>query len=225
MVEFRYAVAMNFTKLLLVAALSLPFTSFSQTAPEVAPGLTIPSGSRPWALDVYQDKKQLVPIHPSAVQMNSHKKSNIAGGLVAGPFFKAKFTTELEGAASRVAIHTTTPVFYVYMSDNPDEAGTSMIAGWAIVHVAVDTDRRLLSTVKFTQFTGNAKRNASQVEATLEKQKDGWLRIAPAEPLAPGEYALMPVMKQANAFSTMVFDFHVDPAAPNDSDAIQQSKN
>lgn len=216
---------MNFRGIALLAALLLPFPSFSQTAPEVAPGLTIPTGNRPWALDVYQDKKQLVPIHPSAVQMNSHKKSNIAGGLAAGPFFKSKFTTELEGNTSRVAIHTTTPVFYVYMPDDADAAGTSMIAGWAIVHVAVGENHRLLATVKFTQLTGNARRDASQVDVKVDKQKDGWIRIAPSAPLTPGEYALMPVMKQQNAFSTMVYDFHVDTAAPNDSDAVQAQSN
>ena len=161
-------------------------------------------------------------MHSSAVQVNNHKGGNIAGGLLAGPFYKAKMTTEIQGRAARTVIHTATPVFYLHFDQEPD-SGQSAMAGWAIVHALVDNDRRLLSTVKFTQLTGNAKRNDTQVEIATESLPDGWLKITAKGPLPPGEYALEPVMKQENAYSLMVYDFRLDPAAENDPDAVSRT--
>lgn len=191
--------------------------------PEAAPGLRIPSGNIPWALDVFEGRKELVPMHASAVQVNTHRGSNVVGGLAAGPFYKSKMTTELAGVTARTAVHTATPVFYFHLDEQAtaDTAGTSMIAGWAVVHAGVDSGRRLLSTVKFTQLTGNAKRSDGQVEVTIEVLPHGWMRVTPKGAMAPGEYALLPVMRQANAFSTAVYDFRVDPAAENATDAVE----
>ena len=188
---------------------------------EAAPGLTIPRRGLPWAVDTFEEKKELVPVHPSAVQLNQHKGANATGGLLAGPFYKAKMTTELAGASARTAIHSGSPVFFVPIPDeaDPDSAGQPMM-GWAVMHVVVVQDHRMLSTIKFTQLTGNAKRSDGQVEVTTEKLPHGWLKITPITPLAPGEYALLPVPAQANAFSTSVYDFKVDPEAPNASDAV-----
>ena len=204
-----------------LVAMLLTFSplALTQNVPEPAPGLRIPSGGRPWALDEFGSAKQLVPIHSSAVQANNHKASNLAGGLLAGPFYKTKLTTELEGKQAHTVLHATTPVFYLLFSQDPDQ-GTSQFAGWALVHVVVDGERRLLSTVKFTQLTGNAKRSDTQVELTSETLPGGWVRLTPKTPLVPGEYALEPVMKQDNAYSLNVYDFRLDPAGPNDSDVV-----
>ena len=204
----------SFTPLLFASLIA-----HAQAVPEPAPGLRIPNGSRPWALDQFESNKQLVPVHSSAVQANNHKGSNVAGGLLAGPFYKSKFTTELAGESARTVLHTGTPVFYVLFNQDPDQ-GQSQFAGWAVVHVVVDKDRRLLSTVKFTQLTGNAKRSDTQVDLEAETLPGGWLRLTPKAVLPPGEYALEPVMKQDNAYSLNVYDFRIDPAAPNDADAV-----
>lgn len=92
---------------------------------------------------------------------------------------------------------------------------------YAIVRATPDKDRRVFAQIRFTQLTGNAKRNDGQVETATERLPDGWLKIKPTTPLAPGEYALTPVPKAQNAFATVVFDFQVDPAAANDTDAIE----
>ena len=212
-------------KSLLLSFLLLGTTaSMAQSVPEPAPGLHIPDGSRPWALDEFDGKKQLVPIHSSAVQTNNHKGSNVAGGLLAGPFYKSKVSTELQGERAKSVLHANLPVFYVHFNSDAD-SGESAVGGWAIVHALVDKDRRLLSTVKFTQLTGGAKRNDSQVEVATESLPGGWLKITPKSSLASGEYALEPVMKQENAFSVMVYDFRVDPNGVNAPDAIAASSS
>lgn len=203
------------------AALLCCPAALAQSVPEPIPGLRLPNGSRPWALDQFSGKPQLVPIHSSAVQTNNHKGSNVAGGLLAGPFYKSRFSTELQGIKAQTVLHTGSPVFYLHFDPQAD-AGQSAMAGWAIVHAVVDKDRRLLSTVKFTQLTGNAKRNDTQIEATTESLPDGWIRITPKDALPAGEYALEPVLKQENAYSLAVYDFRIDAAAQNDADALSQ---
>ena len=108
--------------------------------------------------------------------------------------------------------------------EDPDSGGDSAQSEsivFAIVRATPDKGRRVFAQIRFTQLTGNAKRNDGQVEATTERLAGGWLKITPASPLAAGEYALTPVPKNQNAFSTVVFDFQVDPAAANDADAIE----
>ena len=190
-------------------------------SPEAAPGLHVPAGSRPWALDDFKGEPQLVPVHSTAVQTNNHRGSNLAGGLLAGPFYKSKFTTELQGTQAKTILHKEVPAFYV--RQEKADAGASPYAGWAIVHVRVANDHRLLSTVKFTQFTGVAKRNDTQVDVTTDELSDGWIRITPKQALTPGEYALEPVFKEENTFSSVVYDFRLDPAADNVSDAVRKS--
>ena len=104
----------------------------------------------------------------------------------------------------------------------PDGDSSDAFAHWAIVRATIKKDRRILAQVNFTQLTGNAKRSDSQVDATIEKLADGWLKITPTNPLTPGEYALQPVPKVANTFSTVVFDFTIDPKAPNAPDACRR---
>ncbi|WP_263367618.1 hypothetical protein [Edaphobacter bradus] len=193
----------------------------AQNIPEPIPGVQITNGSFPWAVDVYEGKQQLVPIHHTNVGVNNHKGANVAGSLAGSVFYKPKMTTEIEGAHARVALHTDKPVFYVHvMDDDPGgDSSTNLLANWAIVRAKVDKDRRILAQINFTQLTGNAKRRDTQVDANGEKFSDGWLKITPKEPLAVGEYVLQPVPRVANTFSTVVFDFTIDPKAPNSSEA------
>ncbi len=129
-------------------------------------------------------------------------------------------TTEVNGAHARLALHTDKPVFYVHVMDDPEGGSSGAFTHWAIVRAIVKKDRRILAQVNFTQLTGNVKRSDSQIDATVETLPDGWLKITPVNPLTPGEYALQPVTKVANTFSTVIFDFTIDPKAANGTDAL-----
>jgi hypothetical protein len=222
-ISYREARLRSDRLFVLLSALTLALTSSAQaqTAPEPIPGVQITNGSFPWAVDVYEGKQQLVPIHHTNVGVNNHKAANVAGSLGGSFFYKPKMTTEIEGAHARVALHSDKPVFYVHvMDDDPGgDSSANLLANWVIVRAKIDKDRRVLAQVNFTQLTGNAKRSDTQVDANVEKFSDGWLKITPKEPLAPGEYALQPIPKVANTFSTVVFDFTVDSKAPNSSEA------
>ena len=189
------------------------------SAPLAAPGLRIPGGSVPYALDRFADKPELVPVHHSAVQINNHKGANLAGSLAGSVFYKPKMTFEVDGVHARTVLHAATPSFYVHTMDDPGGDPTDAPV-FAILHAIPDKDHRVFAKVAFTQLTGNAKRNDGVVETTTERLPDGWLKVTPTAPLPPGEYAFSPIAKAQNAFSTVVFDSSIDPAAPNASDAV-----
>jgi hypothetical protein len=204
-----------------VFALAVTGPALAQYIPEPIPGVQITNGSYPWAVDTYQGKQELVPIHHTNVGVKNHKGANVAGSLAGSVFYKPKMTTEIAGAHARVALHSDKPVFYVHLMEDDDSASSTdaVLGPWALVRAKVDKDRRVLSQVNFTQLTGNAKRTDSQVDVTIEKLPEGWLKLTPKGPLAPGEYALQPVPKVANTFSVVVFDFTIDPDAPNSAEA------
>lgn len=213
-------------RVLTLLAVFLPATAClaQSSAPEPAPGLRIPNGSLPFAFEHFKGSPQLVPVHHSSVEVNNHKGANVAGALAGSFLYKPKMSTELAGPHARTVLHDGQPSFYVHVLEDPDGGGDSANSEnfvYAIVRATPDKDRRVFAQIRFTQLTGNAKRNDGQVETATERLPDGWLKIMPTTPLAPGEYALTPVPKAQNAFATVVFDFQVDPAAANDTDAIE----
>jgi hypothetical protein len=193
--------------------------------PEVASGLTIPNGSGalPFALDRYEGKPELVVIHHSTVEVNNHTGANVAGSLAGSFFYKPKMTTELPGPHARTVLHDPRPSFFVHLLEDPDTSGDSAdsnTAVWALVAATATKDHRVFAKVQFTQLTGHAKRAQGQVDTHTESLGSGWVKITPDAPLAPGEYAVMPVPRAANTFAAVVFDFTLDPAGPNSPEAV-----
>ena len=184
------------------------------TPPVVAPGLSVPSTGLPYALDHYQGKAELVPMHHSTVDVNSHNGANVAGSLAGSFFYKPKTTIELAGEHARTVLHDQTPALFLHTLLDPDGAE------FAIVKAVANKDKRVFSEIRHTQLTGNAKRKDGAVETRREALGDGWIKITPVAALPPGEYGFLPLPKNQNTFSTMIFDFAIAPDAPNAGDAV-----
>ena len=188
--------------------------------PEVAPGLRIPHGGVPWAIDRYENAQELVPVHHSTVTVNTQRGSNFARSLV---YAKQKMLTQLDGLHARTQLHTQTPVFFVPVSQDDDggDAKNAELANWAIVQARADKDHRVLQQVSFTAVTENAKRQEGVVPVDAAKTPDGLLKLTPKEPMPEGEYALVPLTHTQNTFATVVYDFGVAANAPEASDAVK----
>ncbi len=176
----------------------------------VAPGLRIPNGNVPWALDSSAGKQLLVPIHHSTLAT-----ANDSMG-------------KLDGASSHTPLHSGTPYFFVHTSDRTENAGDSgrgSPTGWALVLATPKDGSRTIAQAKFSQVN-NATVCAPPVLCTqAETLPDGWLRITPREPLVAGEYALLPVPRAANAAVAVVYDFTVDDGQPAAKDAVSPGQN
>jgi hypothetical protein len=193
--------------------------------PEVAPGLRIPNGSGaiPLALDRFNGVAELVPIHHSTVEVNNHTGANLAGSLAGSFFYKPKVTTELAGTEARTRLHSLQPSIFIHVLVDPDstaDSANSDTSQWALVSATVKKDRRVFTKIRFTQLTGHAQRAEGVVETETETLAGGWLKLTPLTLLEPGEYAVMPVPRAANTFASTIFDFAIDPAAPNSNSAV-----
>jgi hypothetical protein len=200
----------------------------AQNSPfQVAPGLSITDGSVPWALETFQGKQQLVPIHHSTIEVNRHTGANVAGSLAGSFFYKPKMTTELSTPHARTQLHSTVPVFYLQYqqdSDNSGDSAKSATLTWAIVAATSVKDHRIFAATRYTQLTGNAKRQDGVIDAEVVDLSGGWYKITPKKALDQGEYAITPIFKGQNLFAAVIYDFGIDPSAANPKDTVVASQ-
>ncbi len=169
----------------------------------VAPGLRIPNGNVPWALDVIEGKQVLVPVHHAALEQPGDAAAT------------------LEGASSRTALHSVLPVFFVHTSDrteNTGDSGRGTPTGWALLPARIDGSKRTIEHVKFSDVNAATVCAGPVLCTQAETLPGGWLRITPRAPLEAGEYALLPVARSVTSLSPLVYDFSINTgqAAPKD---------
>lgn len=197
---------------------------------EIEGGLTLPSKGHVWAVDTFQGKAQLVQMKYLPTNLDNHAGSNVLKTNLAPFMYKPKATVEISGAAAGVRLHETSPAIYIrgYGSLNVDSddaadpaASSNTQTQLIVVRLETKKDKRIISTIAFTQITGHAARNNQSVQVNIKRVgKTDWQKITPVQPLEPGEYALVPMPRGQNLFPSSVFDFAIDPKAPaNPSDA------
>lgn len=176
----------------------------------VAPGLRIPNGNVPWALDTVAGKQVLIPIH--------HTQLTLPATAASGT---------LEGVTSHTPLHSTSPVFFVHTSDrteNTGDSGRGTPTGWALLAAQVSGTSRMVARVKFADVTAATVCTAPVLCTQAESLPEGWLRITPRDPLPAGEYVLLPVPRTATS-SALAYDFSVNADAPAAKDAVAPGQN
>ncbi len=199
----------------------------SSSEPLVAPGLSLPSAGRLYALDNFGGKAELVHLKYKTVELNNHTGSNMLKTQAAPFIYKPKKTVEIEGASAEVRLHEASPVFFVrhnsWASEESEdqtqpESGPGSLS---LIRLVVKSDRRVAATFAFTQVTGHASRSESMVDTVEEPIPGGdWYKVRPKEPLPPGEYGWMSLPNGQNQFGTVVYDFAIDAAAPDNAGAV-----
>jgi hypothetical protein len=159
--------------------------------------------------------------------VNTHAASNILKSQMAPFVYKPKESIEIAGASANVRLHDPSATIYIrgyaisISDDATDAPETSTQMNLTLVKVEPKKDRRIVSTIAFTQITLKASRSSQIVPATIQQLGNtDWQKITPDEPLAPGEYALVCMPRGQNLFSGRVFDFAIDPKAPANANAI-----
>ena len=164
----------------------------------VAPGLHIPNGNVPWALDTIAGKQVLVPIH--------HAQLTASGSTAPGT---------LEGAASHTSLHSDFACeFFIHTSDRTENTGDCRArhahrlgaAGGAGVRSAAHRPSCEVCRCE----CGQPFAPRPVLCTVAETLPDGWLRITPRDPLPVGEYVLLPVPRTATSQSPLVYDFSVE---------------
>jgi hypothetical protein len=162
--------------LFFVLTFGLGIRVIAQTSLEVEPGLKIPDAKTPLAIDIFENQRELVPIHHSIVNVNKHTGSNLAGSLAGSVFYKPKLTTELNGVNSRNQLHTSRPVIYLLIEEDQDTGGQGKSTDaydFVIARAEQVKDKRVIDRLAFTQLTGHAKRGENFVETETTQMQDG----------------------------------------------------
>jgi hypothetical protein len=195
-------------------------------SPTVAPGLRLPDSGGIFLFEQFSGKPQLVELVQNGTDINKHMGKNILRSVINPLPTGPRQTVELKGTRARVQSHTGTPSIYVdinFDSDNDsdatravpgesDDKNVSVNDRFKIVRVQVKGDVRVVSNLKIA-LTGHMKEQRDLVDTNSTAISKDWLKLTPAQPLEPGEYALIELLnaKQMNLY---VWDFGVDPNAP-----------
>jgi hypothetical protein len=191
--------------------------------PQVAPGLRVPSDGGVLLLDTFQSQPQLVDLPQSGGELGENAKRGIFRTALGG----ARQTIELKGPHAKIQAHTALPAVYIH----PDQDREGYDAGpgpapaelpWDRFHILrlqAKQDKRIVGEIKIAA-SGKATESQNFVETTAEKLTGGWVKITPKSDLAPGEYAVVEVLGK-EGMNTFVWDFGLDPAAPENASALK----
>jgi hypothetical protein len=198
--------------------------------PEVAKGLELPDEDGVFALDTYQGSPELVEMLPSELNANTKSKHGLN---TLNPLAGSKASIELDGAHAKVHLHVNDPSIYLSLNARDDaeevlshavtvntggakdvasrkHGAHSASSGFAIVRV---DERRAIRVVGAIHMSPNgAVTQDEDVVPTKVEVMPGkhWLKIAPAQQLTIGEYALVEILS-ASDINQSVWDFRVDP--------------
>jgi hypothetical protein len=192
----------------------------------IGDGLALPSFGHVWVRDDFEGRPQLVQLKYVPTDVNRHACSNFVKAELAPFVYRPKVSIEIADAAANVRLHDPNVSIYVrgFGGGNEDAAPTretSTQTELALVRAKSKKDRRIISTIAFTQLTGKAARSNDLVVFNIEKVgSSGWQKITTKGPLPPGEYALVCMPRGQNLLPTRVFDFAIDPKAPANANAV-----
>jgi hypothetical protein len=194
--------------------------------PTVAPGLRLPDSGGVYLLDIYRDNPQLVEVVQNGSELNKQMKKNILRAAINPLALSSKQTIELKGAKARVQAHVPQPAIYV----NINSADTSGDANAQAKDTDQQPDRYRLVRVdvakkKDVRVVGNLSiavyGKVSQKENWIKTNVTpvgNWVKVTPAEPLTPGEYAMVEMLGK-NEINLYVWDFGINPTAPQNPNA------
>ena len=186
-------------------------------SPQVAPGLRLPPDAGVMLLDTYENQPQLVEVQQNSGEINQDKKQNILRAAI-NPVASQKENIELPGAHARIQAHAALPAIYVNLSqqDAPTNGTAQPDEPWdrfRIVRMQSSKQgKRIVGDIKIAIY-GKVKQEQKLVPTTAEKLNGGWIKVTPAAPLAPGEYAVIELLGK-EGINLYVWDFGVNPAAP-----------
>lgn len=190
-----------------------------EKSPEIKPGLRLPSQGGIFLLDVYRDNPELVELVQNGGQLNQNRKSNILRAAI-NPLSKAKQTIEIRGARAAVQAHVPQPAIYVNIDTDQDARigpGARDLPGrFRIVRATSKKDARVVGAIEVAVY-GKVNQKQNYVQTRSEPLNRQWVKVVAAQPLDPGEYALVEMLgKDVNMY---VWDFGVSPSAPENASA------
>ena len=198
---------------LLCHAQVTPRESVSSDDISVAEGLQLPTYGHVWALDTWKGVRELVRLRPPDSTDD------------AGFSLKLRRTIEFKGEAAAVRVHDAAPQFFLRGVSGSDNGRSDLV----VVRLNVEGERREVTKDAMAQLKQQAKHADGQFPDIISIQQErvgttDWYRLSPKQALAAGEYALVPLPSSPGFADGEVFDFAIDPAAPENADPLRSEQ-
>jgi hypothetical protein len=182
----------------------------------VAEGLQLPMRGRVWALDTWKDVQELI-------QLESGETISAQQGLSLKPHRGLEF----KGEAARIRIHDTVPEFFLR---RPAGQPTSASSPFAIVRLIVIGQNRQITQAASDDLVRERKGSSPLSPDLIElKQKrmgiTNWYQLSPMLPLSADEYAIVPLPGSQGTSPDEMYDFAIDPQAPESPKAIHSERD
>ena len=209
--------------------------------PEVAPNLRLPITGGVFVMDTFRDQPQLVELSQAQSDLNRDVKGNILRATI-NPLASNNQKIEVPGPHAKVQVHVTRPTVFFNVEDqkapeddkkptagNPDKTDDMTLIPpkaqdrFRFVRMEGRKDSRIVGNIKVS-FTGKMSQQQTFIPTQGELLGNGWVKITPAQDLAPGEYAVAEMLgeKEMNLY---VWDFGINPTAPENPTAWKPETN
>jgi hypothetical protein len=198
---------------LLCPAQVTPRESVSSDDISVAEGLQLPTYGHVWALDTWKGVRELVRLRPPDATDDP------------GFSLKLRRTIEFKGESAAVRVHDAAPQFFLRGVSGGDNGRSDLV----VVRLNVEGERREVTKDAMAQLKQQAKHADGQFPdiISIKQQRVGttdWYRLSPKQELAAGEYALVPLPSSPGFADGEVFDFAIDPTAPENADPLRSEQ-
>jgi hypothetical protein len=199
---------------LLCSAQVTPRESVSSDDISVADGLQLPTYGHVWALDTWKGMRELVRLKPPDSTSDD-----------SGFSLKLRHTIEFKGEAAAVRVHDPAPQFFLRGVSGSDNGRSDLV----VVRLNVAGQHREVTKDALAQLKQQAKHADGQYPdiISIQQQRVGttdWYRLSPRQTLVAGEYALIPLPASSGFADGEVFDFAIDPTAPENTDPLRSEQ-
>jgi hypothetical protein len=192
-------------------------SALDAATPTVAPGLRLPDGGGVFLLDAFHNQPQLVELTQNGGEVNKQTGKNIRRAVLNPLALSSKQTIEIQGQHARVQAHDSQPAIFVNVDSADNQSSTpaqepgAQPDHYRMIRLEPKKDTRVVGNLSVAVY-GKVSQKETWIP-TKSTPVGTWVKVTPAAPLAPGEYALVEMLdsKQMNIY---VWDFGVNPAAP-----------
>ena len=191
--------------------------------PLVAPGLRLPDIGGVFLRDSFKGKTELIQLRQNGANVNKNTAGNILRGVI-NPIASAKRTIELAGLHAPVQSHVGDPTIYVALDSGGDPAAAytpeTAKNHFRIVRCEEKKGNRVVGVINIAVY-GKVNQDAAYVATKVEPVSGNWVKVTPATPMPPGEYALVELLGK-EGINTAVWDFGVNASAPENANARKE---
>jgi hypothetical protein len=182
------------------------FDTLPKTGYQIKPGIGLPATEGVYLFD----GEMVWPLVQSSGEVERDKKRLALSLALPAPLLKGQSLVVLEGARAAVRVSVPRPVFFIEAADNWG-------ARAELIPLKVSRHQRLVEKIQSGIGLGKSGELREKIPLERTQVAPGIVKLTPAEPLTPGEYALGELLPQGK-LNINVWDFDVNGGARSASD-------